>query len=143
MLSPRPSPHFASHLFKSMIRHLEGELSARVDFVVADQLGAVGGRFHQHWILAAEGLDEYPRKSIWKWLWKRAGWNRILPFEHGAAYYIGRYIGRDVSKCEWDVRIGECIPVRRVPQRGGRTVIVRSADLPRNEFHKTINAWHR
>jgi hypothetical protein len=143
MLSPRPSPLFGSHLFSSMVDHLEHELSARVDYVVADQLGALGGRFHQHWILAAEGLGDYPRKAIWKWLWDRAGWNRVLPFEHGAAYYIGRYIGRDVTRCEWDLRIGDRGATLPVPLPIGRTEIVRSADLPRNEFHKTVNAWHR
>ena len=143
MLTPRPSPHFASHLFDSMIHHLERELSARVDFVVADQLGTIGGRFHQHWILAANGLDAYPRKAIWKWLRDRAGWNRVLPFEHGAAYYIGRYIGRDVSKCDWDLRIGEYARIKHIPLAVGRTEIVRSAELPRKEFHKTISAWHR
>jgi hypothetical protein len=63
------------------------------------------GRLRQHAILAAQGLAEYPRTKIWEWLEERAGWNRILPFEQGAAFYLSRYIGRDFSRCECDLGI--------------------------------------
>ena len=71
-------------------------LGARVDYVVADQFGNANGRFHQHCLLAAPGLGEYSRESIWQWLKKqRLEFNRILPFENEAAFYISRYVGRD------------------------------------------------
>jgi hypothetical protein len=109
--SGRPKADFAHHLFDRLIEHLERELDTRVDYVVADQLGERLGRLHQHAILAAPGLAEYSRKEMWQWLDERAGYSRILPFEQGAAYYIARYIGRDVNRCDWDLRIGDRPPV--------------------------------
>ena len=39
-------------------------------------------------------------------LWKGAGFNRILPWKEDAGYYIGRYIGRDTDRTDWDFRAG-------------------------------------
>jgi len=129
VLPGRPKADFAHHLFDRFVSHLESELSSRVDYVVADQLGSINGRFHQHAILAALGLDTYPRTEIWRWLKVRAGWSRILPFEQGAAYYISRYIGRDANRCEWFPRIGEDLIA--TPPEVGRVIVAHSADLLR------------
>jgi len=66
VLPGRPKADFAHHLFERFVSHLESELSSRVDYVVADQLGSINGRFHQHAILAALGLDTYRRTEIWR-----------------------------------------------------------------------------
>jgi hypothetical protein len=134
VLPGRPKADFAHHLFDRFVLHLESELRSRVDYVVADQLGSINGRFHQHAVLAALGLDTYPRTEIWKWLIAQAGWSRILPFEQGAAYYISRYIGRDANRCDWFLRVGEEQPVMQKQAEIGRVNIVHSADLPREFF---------
>src|SRR5207253_10021205 len=111
------------------------ELRSRIDYVVADQLGSINGRFHQHAILAAMGLDRYPRKAIWAWLKERAGWSRVLSFEQGAAYYISRYIGRDANRCDWFPSVGgECT---KALQSVGKITLVKSADLPRHCFKQS------
>jgi len=115
----RPDPIFAHHLFDRLILHLEEAISSRVDYVVADQFGELNGRFHQHAIIAGEGLDRYSRTEIWRWLKERAGWSTVLPFEHGAAYYISRYIGRDARRCEWSLRVGARQLVDIQPALGG------------------------
>ena len=132
----RPKADFAHHLFDRLVSHLEHELSSRLDYVVADQLGSIHGRFHQHAILAADGLRDYPRKQIWEWLQERAGWSRVLPFEKGAAYYISRYVGRDINRCDWTLRIGEPSPRANHLKRG--TDIVISSMLPKNFFHNNL-----
>jgi hypothetical protein len=134
VLPGRPKADFAHHLFDRFVSHLESELCSRVDYVVADQLGSINGRFHQHAILAAPGLDTYPRTEIWRWLKERAGWSRILPFERGAAFYISRYIGRDANRCDWYPRVGEEQPSMQKQAEIGRVNIVHSADLPREFF---------
>jgi len=78
-----------------------------VDFAVCDQYGTVGGRFHLHALLGGQGLETYPRKKIEAWLGQRAGFSRVLPFEHGAAYYVGRYLGEHIRDTNFDVRVGE------------------------------------
>jgi hypothetical protein len=128
-------------LFDRLVSHLESQLLSRVDYVVADQLGSINGRFHQHAILAALHLETYPRTRIWAWLRERAGWSRILPFEQGAAFYISRYIGRDANRCDWDLHIAnEQGPTKMTAVAGGGVDVVRSADVPRDLFkqcHKT------
>ena len=139
----RPKADFAHHLFDRLVSHLESELGSRVDYVVADQLGSINGRFHQHAILAGRGLDTYPRTEIWKWLKSRAGWSRILPFEQGAAHYISRYIGRDADRCDWYPRVGEQ-ELSPISTSGiGRLNIVNSADLPREVFKQSYKERKR
>jgi hypothetical protein len=134
LVAGKPKPDFAHHLFDRLTLHLEAELHSRVDYVVADQFGSINGRFHQHAILAALGLDDFPRKEIWKWLKNRAGWSRILPFKQGAAFYISRYIGRDANRCEWSLRIGEeRLSIERPPEIG-KVTVVPSAAMPREYF---------
>jgi hypothetical protein len=142
ILAGRPKADFAHHLFERLVVHLESEIGSQVDYVVADQLGSINGRFHQHAILAGIGLDTYPRTEIWKWLKERAGWSRILPFEQGAAYYISRYIGRDANRCEWFPRIGEEQPAMRRPEIG-RVNVVRSAEVPRIYFKQSYKERKR
>jgi hypothetical protein len=141
--SYKPSPNFVHRNFDQLIRFIEGEIHAPVDYVVADQLGAANGRLHQHFILAAPGLDDFPRTKIWNRLFERAGFNRILPFERGAAYYIGRYIGRDAANSEWSFRLAAHPDVPPIPRRIGRTEIVRSVEMPKQSFKYTKKEWHR
>lgn len=139
----RPKADFAHHLFDRLIMHLETELGSRVDYVVADQLGDKGGRLHQHAILAGQGLADYPRASIWEWLKEKAGWNRVLPFEQGAAYYISRYISRDINRCEWNLRVGDRHLCEIDPAAVGRVVVVQSSDAPKAFFHNSFSARKR
>jgi hypothetical protein len=86
----KPSPEFAHHVFADLIQYLEQVLGERIDYVVADQLGSLNGRFHQHALLSGKGLADYPRPKIAGWLNRRAGFARVLPFEKPAAYYLSR-----------------------------------------------------
>jgi hypothetical protein len=62
--SYKPSPNFVHRTYDQLIRYLEGRIHSPVDYVVADQLGAVNGRLHRHFILAAPGLDKFPRNEV-------------------------------------------------------------------------------
>lgn len=137
--SGKPSPEFAHHVFNDLITHLEQVLGGRVDFVVADQLGSLNGRFHQHALLAAQGLDQYPRGKIAGWLNRRAGFARVLPFQKPATYYLGRYIGRGITETEWDLRVGEEKEVKTLGGSAvGRSVNAPSAELPKALFHQNL-----
>jgi hypothetical protein len=141
--SYKPNSHFVHRTYQKLVSHLENGLNTSMDYVVADQLGAMNGRLHQHFILAARGLDHYPRTQIWNYLFELAGFNRILPFERGAAYYVGRYIGRKISDCEWDIRLASSPPVPPMPRQIGRTDVVRSTEMPKEAFKNTRKEWHR
>jgi hypothetical protein len=158
---PQPHVEFVRNFVGHMIRSLEKELSEQVDYFQAEQFGSVGGRIHQHFGLSAPGLIEPARELAGKlaagekklpeslkpyqaFLWDRAGFNRILPWEEDAGYYIGRYIGRDAGRCEWDFNVASASrPDARDVPRVGRIVVARSPDLPSKEFHHQLRRWHR
>ena len=141
--SGRPKSEFARHLFERLLMNLEQQLGSCVDYVVADQFRDLHGRLHQHAILSAPGLAEYPRKEIWEWLKQHAGWSRVLPFEHGAAFYISRYIGRDMDRCEWNLRIGERQRCDLDVSAISGVVIAKSAEMPKAFFHNSFSRRKR
>ena len=143
----QPHPDFVHHFFDRMIQWIEGQVHARVEYCTADQYGEVGGRLHQHCGLSWPGLFPYRWKPLWKKLWNEAGWNRILPWEEDAGYYIGRYIGRDAQRSYWDFRVGH-EPVRPIA-KVGRRIVARSTFACGetrklfDECRPTIRGWHR
>lgn len=141
---PQPSPDFVHHFFARMIRWLECEVHSHVDYFVADQFGEAGGRIHLHCGLSWPGLFVYRWKPLQEMLWKNAGFNRILPWEQNAAFYIGRYIGRDAARAHWDWNVGAREPIRTVSPVG-RNVIVTSVvpDDSSSAYRQTAGTWHR
>jgi hypothetical protein len=132
-----PSVEFGNHCFQDFVSQLEAQIGARVDYIVGDQFGQLHGRFHQHALLAGKGLDKYPRSALESWLRKRAGWSRALPFQRGAAYYLAKYIGRNLEDANWQVQV-RSEAITRKPDHGGRVVIAESAGLPSALFHQNF-----
>jgi hypothetical protein len=126
-----------------MIRWIEGQVHAPVEYFVADQFGEVGGRLHLHCGLSWRGLFEYRWKQLQEMLWKEAGFNRILPWERDAGYYIGRYIGRDADRCAWNFCVGSepLCPTVEV----GRRIVAESPvpDDSSKAYRQTLRNWHR
>jgi hypothetical protein len=141
---PEPCPDFVHHFFnRKMIPWIEGQVHARVEWFVADQFGEVGGRLHLHCGLSWPGLFEYRWKDLQAMLWEQAGFNRILPWQMDAGYYIGRYIGRDARRCHWSFRIGPESVRHAVPV--GRQVVAHSPtpDDSSNAYRQGLGRWHR
>ena len=136
-VSSRPSPEFGIHLFESFVGQIEAGLGARVEYVVVDQYGKLNGRFHQHALLAAPGLEHYPRHEMEAWLIGNAGYSRVLPFKRGAAYYLARFAGCDLQAADWKVRLGEDgMRLDAEPKRG--IVVACSAEVPGRLFHQCL-----
>jgi hypothetical protein len=114
-----------------------------VEYFVADQFGETGGRLHLHCGLSWPGMFEYRWKDLQEMLWKGAGFNRILPWEMDAGYYLGRYIGRDAERCQWDFRVG--LESMRAPVSVGRRVVAESAapDDSSRAYRQALGKWHR
>lgn len=143
----KPHPDFVHNFFARMVEWIEREVHARVEYFVVDQFGEVGGRLHQHCGLSWPGLFEYRWKDLQEKLWKEAGFNRILPWEMDAGYYIGRYIGRNAERSHWDFRAG-AEPVHLSASVGRQVVVASSVpdDSSREIFKEcrpTIRGWHR
>ena len=161
MEQPQPHTDFVRHFVGRVIRHLEKELSERVEYFQAEQFGGVGGRIHQHMGLSAPALENPTRelaenlaaqkhqlppllKLLQAFLWDKAGFNRILPWEKDAGYYIGRYVGRDAGRCNWDWSlVDDHAPDPREAAPVGRIVIAPSADVPSTNYRNILRRWHR
>jgi hypothetical protein len=143
MEQPQPSPDFVRHFFDSMISWIEREVHCRVEYFLVHQFGETGGRLHLHSGLSWPGLFEYRWKDLQSMLWKGAGFNRILPWKEDAGYYVGRYIGRDAERSDWDFRAGRgSVPT---PRAVGRQVVVHSRvpDDSSQTYRQTSGRWHR
>jgi hypothetical protein len=161
MAQSQPHTDFVRNFIKHAIRHLEKELCERVEYFQAEQSGSIGGRIHQHMGLSARALEKPARdlaeilaaekhglpeslKPMQAFLWDKAGFNRILPWESDAGYYIGRYVGRDAGRCNWDWRVGdEHLPDPRAAASIGRNVIAPSPDLPSKDYRNILRRRHR
>jgi hypothetical protein len=135
--SGRPSPDFAQITFISFISQLEEWTGAQVDYVLCAQFGDRNGRFHQHCLLAGEGLGKLSRRRIEGWLNRHAGYSRVLPFRRGAAFYLGSYIGRQVESTDWELRIGKKETLPPKSNRAG-DVIARSANVVHSIYHQNL-----
>ena len=136
-----PSPVRARRLFGEFVALLESKINSRVDYFVGEELGKLG-RFHQHALLAGDELRELRRDELWKWWDKRAGRNRIEPFDsrRGAAYYLAsaypaKQTGLNANRgLEWDIRAGNRPLISHKSSRGGGLVLTPSVDLDRAFF---------
>ncbi len=141
---------------------VSGSVRERVEYFVAEQSGEIGGRRHQHFaltsprlVLAAEELSAMRRadprttrlpemlKPFALMLVEKAGFNRILPSEDDAAFYIGRYIGRDAGHSHWDFRVGAESKRPAIPV--GRCVVAVSPapDDSSRAYRQVFGKWHR
>ena len=158
---PQPHTDFVRNFIGRMIRHLKTELAERIEYFQAEQFGRLGGRIHQHMGLSAPALENPARelaenlaakkhelpellKPFQTFLWDKAGFNRIYPWETDAGYYIGRYVGRAASDCHWDWEVGEeSPPTVTAPPSTGHVVIARSPDLGSEHYRNILRRWHR
>jgi hypothetical protein len=143
---PRPNTDFVEHFFSRMIRWIESEVHCSVDFFVAHQFGEQNGRLHLHCGLSWPNLFEYRWKDLQAMLWKNAGFNRILPWEKDAAYYIARDIGRDAHHARWQWNVGTSEPSVRLLRPIGRVVVTPSSvpdESSSAAYRMTAGKWHR
>jgi hypothetical protein len=161
----RSEPHadFVHHFSDYLISWLAKEFGPPAEFFFADQYGESSGRLHQHFGISGPGLstvfekltalhsdgkkNQLPNelKPFQRMLWERAGFNRILPWLHPASFYIGRYIGRDASRCYWDWRLESTpSPESRPAPAVGRVVVAASCNVPAEYYRGGIlGRWHR
>jgi hypothetical protein len=64
----RPSIERGHSAFRSFVAYVHGQLGTPVEYIVADQFGTISGRFHQHALLSAPGLHDFPRYKLERWL---------------------------------------------------------------------------
>jgi len=113
----------------------------QVGWLVAEEFGELGGRFHCHGLVA--GVAALSRKDWWRVAFERFGRSRIEPvrLQRAAAFYAAKYQTKQLGTLHLggilagvDLRTWE---QSQTPAAGGRQVIAHSADVPTEFFHIT------
>lgn len=142
---PNPSSDYVRASFAMMLCWIKREVHADIQYFLAEQFGVVGGRLHLHCGLSWPGLFKYRWKDLQEMLWERRGFCKILPWKEHASYYIGRYIGREAKRCNWDFSVDFSEPARKTSEPVGRKEIVisRSVDDSSAAYRQTSQRLHR
>ncbi len=145
MEQPMPCPDFVRSFHAKMLAWVSREVHSEIEFFTAHQFGEINGRIHLHCGLSWPGLFEYRWRDLQAMLWRDAGFNRILPWKQDAAYYIGRYIGRDAHRANWDWNVGNREQPIRLLSSLGREVVAASPvpEESSRAYRQTMGSWHR
>ena len=130
------------------IKGLERDLRCRISYFVGFEGGRLSAANHFHALLHVAKLSapfELYRRGIWNWLYKHAGRAEVLPFikDLGAGWYLtASYIGK--KQLGWDVHIyGQTARQRRSRPGGRAAPVAASAHMSRENFHNSLQRWHR
>ncbi|MGH9353138.1 MAG: rolling circle replication-associated protein [Terriglobia bacterium] len=146
------NPHAVVAAIKEWLANVEMMASARMGYLLAEEFGGLGGRFHCHLLVA--GVAALRRDFWWREAFRRFGRTEIKPFnpEQGAAYYAAKYAAKSLGNLHFGGAFRGC-EVRReennfelkgvevVSKRGSE--VVSSDALPRDFFHMGLGRWHR
>src|SRR5438128_5760373 len=103
-----------------------------VGWVLAEEFGGLGGRYHCHLLLT--GVGRLRRRFWWYEGFRRFGRTAIEPFdpEGGAAFYAAKYAAKALGQLHFGGTLaGVDLSLSEEPKvAGGRRDTVLSADLP-------------
>jgi hypothetical protein len=129
-----------------LLRFLDEALEPAADgpilYILVEDYGARGGRFHAHALIA--GVAHLDRRFWWDRASTLFGRTRIEPYSErgGGAQYIARHALTDTGNIHFGGRLlPRSIEKERPPV--GRVVIARSAEVPSDLFHMTLGKWRQ
>lgn len=131
-----------------------------VGWVIAEEFGALGGRWHAHGLLS--GVSHLSRKFWWAEAFRRFGRTRIEPFdrERAGAFYAAKYAAKALGKIHFGGTLAG-VELSRVARPDGvhrtwtdslagqshpvRThgIVAPSDELERAHFRLGLGRWHR
>jgi len=133
--------------------------ATEVGWVVAEEFGALGGRWHAHGLVC--GVSQLDRRFWWAEAFRRFGRTRIEPFDsaRAGAFYGAKYAAKALGKIHFGGTLAG-VELSRVVRKGGRriwddsfadssapscthNVITPSADVERTFFRLGLRRWHR
>jgi hypothetical protein len=133
--------------------------AADVGWVIAEEFGGLGGRWHAHGLIS--GVSRLERKFWWREAFRRFGRTRIEPFdpERAGAFYAAKYAAKALGKIHFGGTLAG-IELSRVMRENGRRcwndsltsssppvrthgVLTPSAEVERTFFRLGLRRWHR
>jgi hypothetical protein len=146
-----PVPDLALAEIKDYLFELQEAAGQPISWIIAEEFGRVGGRFHCHLLVA--GVRHLRRDEWWAKAFERFGRTRIEPFnpEQGAAFYCAKYAAKQLGALHFGGPLqGE--PFTAVLKPGpkvGRETVTPSPEMPRDEFRRSefyprgFSSWRR
>jgi len=154
------SPDLAMERISEWLADIEAHAGRPLGWVIAEEFGALGGRWHCHGLIC--GTSELERRFWWREAFRRFGRTRIEPFDpsRAAAFYAAKYAAKALGKIHFGGMLAG-VELSRVTRTDGfrrawtdslakdsrpvstRPVISPSANLERGFFRLGLGRWHR
>lgn len=92
-----PPRDLALDWLKDWLKHLEQTAEQRIGWMIAEEFGRVGGRWHCHGLVT--GVGHLRRTECWQEPFNRFGRSRIEPFDPqlGGAFYAAKYAAKQLG----------------------------------------------
>lgn len=155
-----PCSDAAMKSIEEWLADLQAHAGKRVGWVIAEEFGALGGRWHAHGLIC--GVSHLPRGFWWNEAYRRFGRTRIEPFDpaRAGAFYAAKYAAKALGKIHFGGTLNG-VELSRVVRPGGvrrtwadsltessnavhtHSVIAPSANLERTFFRLGLRRWHR
>jgi hypothetical protein len=119
--------------------------SGLIGWLIAEEFGSFGGRFHCHLLIA--GVKNQGRRFWWAEAFRRFGRTRIEPFDpqRAAAFYAAKYAAKSLGNLELGGTLkGIDLSFRyRAGAHGGGNDVAISADMPKEFYRLGLGRGHR
>lgn len=154
------SPDMAMEQIGEWLADIEAHAGRPVGWVIAEEFGALGGRWHCHGLI--HGTSALERRFWWREAFRRFGRTRIEPFDpdKAGAFYAAKYAAKSLGA----IHFGGTLDGNQVshvirPDHGRRlwadsmtresrpvathSVAAPSANMERSFFRLGLGRWHR
>lgn len=155
-----PCSDHAMQAIAEWLADIQAHAGARpVGWVIAEEFGALGGRWHAHGLVS--GVSRLERAFWWREAFRRFGRTRIQPFDptRAACFYAAKYAAKALGKIHFGgtftgvelssmVRVNgrrvwdDSLAVSSAPSRT-HGVVAPSASVERTFFRLGLRRWHR
>ena len=149
-----PCPDAGVKRVESWLDDVAKSAAPSMGYVLAEEFGGLGGRFHCHFLLS--GVKDLRRTFWWSELFRRFGYSEIKPFDpdQGAAFYTAKYAAKQLG----NLHFGGFLEAQEITQsqdhfelagQGSPATAKRgcevapSANMPRDFYRMTSKRWHR
>lgn len=155
-----PCSDAAIAAIEEWLADLEAAAGKPIGWVIAEEFGALGGRWHCHGLIC--GVSHLQRRFWWAEAFRRFGRTRIEPFDPGkaGAFYAAKYAAKALGRIHFGGTLNG-VELSRVVRPDGvrRTwanslaesskavhthmLIAPSANLEKSFFRLGLRRWHR
>jgi len=140
-----PKPDAAIAGIEEYFRLVQREAASHVGWMIAEEFGRLGGRFHCHALVT--GVARLRREFWWREAFRRFGRTRIEPFdpERGAAFYASKYAAKQLGALHFGGTLaGVDLSLCEQPGAGGGGQdVALSATVEKWHFRQGLGRWHR